>query len=55
MIRCFMDPLVPQESKCAKCCIYCEEECECRCELAVECETEKKVIEVDCCHAYDEE
>ena len=54
MIRCFMDPSVPQESNCAKCCIYCEEECVCRCDLAIKCETEDKVIEADCCHAYED-
>lgn len=32
MIRCTLDCAVPQDSKCAYCCRYCDDkECECRC------------------------
>ncbi len=54
MIRCFMDALIDKDSKCAKCCIYCEEECEYRCELSKQCSCEADVINKDCVHAYEE-
>ena len=55
MIRCFMDGLIDESSQCAKCCIYCKEQCEYRCELSKECKAEKDVISKDCVYAYDEE
>ena len=34
MYKCDMDPSVPDESKCAWCCVYCKEtDCEYRCHL----------------------
>lgn len=54
MIRCFMDGAIDPESKCAKCCIYCEEKCEFRCELSKECKTEDDVFNKDCVNAYGE-
>ena len=54
MIRCFMDGVINQESKCAKCCIYCEDKCDYRCELSKECKTEDDVFNKDCVHAYEE-
>lgn len=52
MIRCLVDN-VPEDSKCARCCIYCNEECECRCGLASECISEESVFEADCPNAFD--
>ena len=49
-----MDVAIDPESKCAKCCIYCEEECEYRCKLAAECKNEEDVIAADCVNAYEE-
>lgn len=32
MIKCTLDCTVPQDSKCAHCCIYCDDkQCNCRC------------------------
>ena len=57
MLKCLMDPTVPQDARCAYCCIYCseKEECEYLCELARNCKTGKEVINRDCTFAYDEE
>lgn len=49
-----MDVLIDETSKCAKCCIYCEEKCEYRCELSKECKTENDVFEKDCADAFDD-
>ena len=53
MIRCYMD-LVPEDSECAKCCIYCKKDCEFRCEICKECKIEKEIFEADCVYAYEE-
>lgn len=57
MISCLVDMTVPQDSNCAKCCIYCtKEHCECRCPYTLEHKTEKEIIDLDCCsYAYEEE
>lgn len=47
-IRCVMD-IVPEDSKCYWCCIYCKEEnCEWRCELSMKCKTTDDVWKADC-------
>lgn len=53
MLNCLMDVLVPEDSKCAKCCIYCDEKdsCEYRCvgleEWKTEAEIAKNCIECE--------
>lgn len=55
MIRCFMDATIDPDSKCAYCCIYCNETfCEYRCIRSKVCKTEKAIIESDCPDAYEE-
>ncbi len=48
MIKCLMDVTVPEDSKCAKCCIYCNEKetCECRCPLIIDNITEDDVLNI---------
>ena len=53
MIKCLMDPAIGEDSKCAKCCIYCKDNCDLRCELAKEITTEEGIIKSDCPHAYE--
>lgn len=45
MIKCLMDISIPEDSKCAKCCIYCEEKdaCEYKCHAIDEWKTEKEI------------
>lgn len=43
-IRCVDDISVPEDSKCARCCIYCKEECELRCHGSVIWETEENIL-----------
>lgn len=33
MIRCLIDVSIPEDNKCANCCIYCDEKdtCDCKC------------------------
>lgn len=47
MLRCLMDMSVPEESKCAKCCLYCDEKeiCEYRCYGIDEWKIEEKIVE----------
>lgn len=47
MIKCLIDVSVPEDSKCAKCCIYCDEieKCKCACQKAKELKTEDGVME----------
>lgn len=47
MIRCLIDISVPENSKCAKCCIYCNEKetCENRCIGIDEWKTENNIVE----------
>lgn len=53
MIRCLLDAAIPQDSKCAKCCIYCtESNCEYKCPFTLEHKTEKEIIGCSC--AYEE-
>lgn len=49
MIRCTMDMTVPEDSKCAKCCIYCDEkeQCEYCCPNLIKWKTEEE-IESNC-------
>ena len=54
MIRCFMDATLPEDSKCSKCCIYCDDkECDCYCPIAKEKKTEDAVFESDCIYAEE--
>lgn len=57
MIKCYLDPSVPQDSKCAYCCLYCDEKEDCNyyCSLAKGCKTEEEVIKKDCVHAFMED
>lgn len=45
MLQCLMDISVPEDSKCAKCCIYCDEKevCKCRCPGVDEWVTEENI------------
>lgn len=45
MLRCLMDISVPEDSKCAKCCLYCEERnvCEYKCCGIDEWKTEEEI------------
>lgn len=56
MIRCTMDTSVPEDSKCAYCCIYCNEKnyCDYVCKIVRESNTELDVLERDCNFAYEE-
>ena len=47
VIRCCMDPAVPEDSQCAKCCMYCAEKktCEYLCPLVTDCGTEKEILQ----------
>lgn len=31
MLRCLMDPTIPEDSRCSKCCIHCEDKDSCNC------------------------
>ena len=46
MIKCLMDVTVPENSKCAKCCIYCDEKetCECVCPFVANHTTEDEIL-----------
>lgn len=46
MIKCLMDVSVPENSKCAKCCIYCDEKNKCNyvCDGIEEWETEENIV-----------
>lgn len=52
MLRCLMDMSVAEDSKCAKCCVHCEEQemCEYRCHGIYEWETEDNISKncIDC-------
>ena len=54
MIRCTMDMSVEENSKCAWCCIYCNEKeyCDYLCNIVKESNTELDILEKDCIHAY---
>lgn len=45
MLRCLMNISVPKDSKCAKCCFYCEEKstCKCKCLGIEEWKTEEEI------------
>jgi len=57
MIKCLMDVTVPQDSKCAKCCIYCDEKshCESVCEMGAVEGRDENFIACKCINAYEEE
>ena len=46
MLRCLMDMSIPEEDKCAKCCIHCDEKetCNCRCQGVGEWKTEDNIL-----------
>ncbi len=50
MIKCGMDPSVPDDSICAWCCIYCEEKdrCEYTCPIVKESKTEDDIYNSTC-------
>ena len=56
MIRCFFDPSVvleDEDSKCAKCCIHCDDkDCEERCAFASVRKTEDRIL-ADCIFAEE--
>ena len=56
MIKCLMDTSVPQDSKCAKCCIYCDEKshCEYVCKMVAVEGKDENFIAANCINAYDE-
>lgn len=55
MIWCTMDTSVEKDSKCAKCCVYCDDsECKLRCPNAIKYQDEAEVVE-SCIMAYEEE
>lgn len=31
MLRCLIDPTIPEDSRCSKCCIHCEDKDSCNC------------------------
>lgn len=45
MLKCLIDASVPEDSKCSKCCFYCDEKdnCECRCVGLEEWKTEEEI------------
>ena len=45
MLRCLMDMSIPEEDKCAKCCIHCDEKetCSCKCQGVDEWKTEENI------------
>ena len=45
MLRCLMDMSIPEDDKCAKCCIHCDEKetCSCRCHGLDEWNTEENI------------
>lgn len=45
MLKCLIDISVPKDSKCSKCCFYCDEKdtCECRCVGLEEWKTEEEI------------
>jgi hypothetical protein len=44
MLLCTIDMSVPQDSQCAKCCIYCDEkECEWRCQNSIKWKDEDEI------------
>lgn len=55
MLRCLMDTSVPQDSKCSKCCIYCDdkETCEYVCKMVEEGKGENDIA-TECILAYEE-
>ena len=50
MIKCYMDPSVPQDSDCANCCIYCKQKdyCDYTCPIVKESHTEQDILESKC-------
>ena len=50
MLKCGMDPTVPQDSDCANCCIYCKEKesCEYTCPIVMESQTEQDILDSSC-------
>lgn len=51
-IKCAKDPVIPEDSRCANCCIYCDEaDCVYRCKEADELGIEES-IEENCRYAY---
>ena len=47
MLRCLIDPLIPEGSKCRECCLHCDERetCEFKCHGLDELGTEDKIVE----------
>ena len=45
MLRCLMDMSIPEDSKCAKCCLHCKEKetCEYKCQGVDEWKTEENI------------
>ena len=56
MIRCYLDPNIPEDSQCSKCCIYCDKQknCEYLCE-AIRTEWSMEKIAEECTFAYEDE
>ena len=54
-IRCFQDPEVSEDSKCANCCLYCDEKelCEYSCNGLNEWSLELEIIK-NCYFAYED-
>lgn len=52
-IRCFKDSAIPEDSKCAKCCLYCDEKelCEYKCNGIDLWRTELEIGD-NCSYAY---
>lgn len=50
MIKCGMDPTVPEDSDCANCCIYCKQKdyCDYTCPIVKESHTEQDILESSC-------
>lgn len=55
MLRCFMDTAIDKNSRCGKCCIYCEDKatCEYTCEYIKQGKTENEISGI-CVYAYEE-
>lgn len=55
MIRCYLDPNIPEDSQCSKCCIYCDKQknCEYLCE-AIRTEWPMEKIAEECTFAYED-
>lgn len=56
MLRCLMDMAIPEDSKCAKCCLHCNEKetCEHRC-YGVDLWITEDVIVKNCDLCYEED